>query len=152
MKRTLPALALLAFFAAAAPAQAEIQRGDHRFGLTGGLMVLKNPDQTAFSVAAEYEYRLTPVVGLGLQASHLFAHIAVTMLSAPAVYVHPLAGDWFISAAPVFYFISGLDTRAGARLATRMPLDIDVLTLTPSFGVDFIEGGPNYFFGLGISI
>jgi hypothetical protein len=141
---------LLALFTFPLTAIAEINRGDHRFSLSGGLIHISNPSQTSFAVSAEYEYRMDPFYGLGAQGTYVFSSSAITILSAPAFFLHPLQGNWYVSAAPVFYF--GSSTQVGARFTTRMPLDMDILMLTPIFGVDIIKGGPNYIFGLGISI
>jgi hypothetical protein len=152
-KLLLPLLALaLSTLVAPAPAAHAITIGSHRFSLTGGLVVLRNPDQTSFAIGAEYEYRAEPLFGFGGQASHLFGDISVTILSAPTLFVHPLGGDFYVTAAPVFYFVSGYDTRVGARFTTRMPLELSFLTMTPTFGVDVIQGGPNYILGLSLSI
>lgn len=123
-----------------------------RFSLSGGLIHINNPSQTVFSLSAEYEYRMDPFYGLGAQASYVFAANAITMVSAPVFFFHPLQGEWFISAAPVFYFGSST-TLVGARFMTRMPIDLfDVMMLTPTFGIDMIKGGPNYILGLALSI
>ncbi|MBS1960430.1 MAG: hypothetical protein JST80_13215 [Bdellovibrionales bacterium] len=147
MKKLL--LVALTVVSLATASHAEISKGDHRFGLTGGVLVYNN--QTSFSLSAEYEYRVEPIYGIGFQAAHVFATSSFTQLAIPTFYLHPFQGSWYISASPVFYFGGGR-TLTGARFTTRMPLDIDILTLTPVFGVDLIEGGPNYIFGLGVSI
>jgi hypothetical protein len=126
--------------------------GDHRFALNGGLIHLNSTNKTSFALSAEYEYKMTPILGIGAQGSYIFADNAITQLAAPGLYLHPLAGSWYISASPVFYMQSGLNTQVGARFTTYMPLPIGVLLLTPVLGVDLIQGGPNYIFGLGISI
>jgi hypothetical protein len=131
-------------------ANATLEKEGHRFSLSGGLVSIE--DKTSFAVSAEYEYRVDPLYGIGAQGSYVFSSLAVTQLAAPGFYLHPLSGEWYISAAPVFYFASGADTLAGARFTTRMPLLIKIMTLTPTLGVDFIRGGPNYIFGLGIAI
>lgn len=133
-------------------AHGAIISGDHRFSLNGGLIHLNNPNQTSFSVSAEYEYKLMPIFGIGGQGSYIFADNAITQLALPGAYLHPLAGDWYVSASPVFYLQSGADDRVGARFTTYMPLALNIMTLTPVFGVDVIKGGPNYLFGLGLSI
>lgn len=133
-------------------ASAEVRDGNHRFGLTGGLIVLNNPTQTVFSISAEYEYQFNDFFGLGTQLAHVFASQSLTQWAVPTAYVHPLGGDWFVSASPIFYFVSGANTRTGARFLTRIPLNISVLTLVPTVGVDVIEGGPNYIVGLSFGI
>lgn len=150
-KLLLPLLALAFSLTAAAPARA-LTVGDHRFSLTGGLVVLRDPRQTSFAFGAEYEYRAEPALGFGAQASHVFSDPSVTILTAPAVYLHPFSDELYLLASPVFYLVSGRDSRAGARLIAHLPFEIGFLNLTPTVGVDLIEGGPNYILALGISI
>lgn len=123
--------------------------GKSRFGLNGGLVVVN--ETTSFALSAEYEYQPTSLYGLGAQGNYVFASQAFTQIAAPMAFVHPLLGDWYIAASPVFY-LSSNETKIGARLITRAPLMIEILSLIPVLGVDFIQGGPNYIFGLGISI
>jgi hypothetical protein len=120
------------------------------FSLSGGLIHLNNPSQTVFSLSAEYEYRMDPFYGLGAQAAYVFAANAITQVSAPIFFLHPLQGDWYISAGPIFYF--GQATLVGARFTTRIPMDISVLSLVPTVGIDIIKGGPNFIFGLAFGI
>lgn len=128
---------------------AAIEKDGHRFSLSGGLVVVNQ--KSSFAVSAEYEYRLEELYGIGAQASYVFSSAALTQIAAPGFYLHPLLGEWYISASPVFYFGSGTSL-VGARFTTRMPLNMDVLMLTPTVGVDIIQGGPNYIFGLAFGI
>ena len=131
-------------------AHATIEKDGHRFSLSGGLVVVN--EKSSFALSAEYEYRIQEFYGIGGQASYVFSSEAFSQVAAPGFYLHPLQGDWYISASPVFYFGSGMDTLVGARFTTRMPLEINILTLIPTVGIDMIKGGPNYIFGLGIAI
>ena len=130
-------------------ANASIEMGDHRFSLSGGAVVINN--QTSFALGAEYEYRVKPLYGIGAQANYVFSSSAFTLLSAPIFFLHPLEGDWYISAAPVFY-LSSSTNKVGARFTTRMPLSLGIMSITPTVGVDVISGGPNYILGLAIGI
>lgn len=123
--------------------------GESRFGLNGGLVVVN--EKTSFAISAEYEYQPSSLYGYGAQGNYVFASQAFTQIAAPMVFIHPLLGDWYVAAAPVFY-LSSDQNRVGARFITRAPLMIEILSLTPILGVDLIQGGPNYIFGLGISI
>lgn len=131
-------------------ASAAIEKDGHRFSLSGGLVVVN--EQSSFALSAEYEYRIQEFYGIGGQANYVFSSQAFSQVAAPGFYLHPLQGEWYISASPVFYFGSGMDTLVGARFTTRLPLAIEILTLIPTVGVDLIQGGPNYIFGLGIAI
>jgi len=123
--------------------------GSNRFGLNGGLVIVN--EKTSFALSAEYEYRPTSFMGFGAQGSYVFATAAFTQIAAPMLFIHPLLGDWYMAAAPVFY-LSSASNRVGTRFITRAPLIMDFLSLVPVLGVDLIEGGPNYILGLGISI
>lgn len=152
MKFTKRILLMFALLTAPLASQAEMRSGSHRFSLSGGLVHLNNPSQTSFAIGAEYEYRLAELYGVGGQASYVFSSQAITIISVPAFYLHPLLGDWYISAAPVFYFGSTITTRVGARFMTRIPLELGPLAVVPTVGVDVIKGGPNYLFGLAFGI
>lgn len=131
-------------------AHAAIEKDGHRFALSGGLVYVNQ--KASLAISTEYEYRLEPLYGIGAQASYVFASEAITQLAAPTFFLHPLEGEWIISASPVFYFSAQTKTRIGARFTTRMPLEIEILTLVPTFGIDVIEGGPNYILGLAFGI
>ena len=124
--------------------------GDQRLLVGGGLIFLNKPSRTYFQIGGEYEYRVDSLIGWGAQANHVFSDPTLTRIAAPMLYLHPLAGDWFVAAAPLFDFQSGAGMAAGARLATRVPLPLGLFVLVPSFSVDFIRGGQAYLFGLGL--
>jgi hypothetical protein len=124
--------------------------GDHRFALSGGVMVLTKPSQTVFQIGAEYEHRADALIGYGLQGNYLFATPAYGLLAAPMVYLHPIGNDWFISAAPLFEFNSGVTV--GGRVGTRLPITLGMVSIIPSASVDFIGGRQNLIFGLGVQI
>jgi len=124
--------------------------GDHRFALSGGVMVLTKPSQTVFQIGAEYEHRADAIIGYGLQANYLFTTPAYGLLAAPMVYLHPIGNDWFVSAAPLFEFNSGVTV--GGRVGTRLPITLGMVSIIPSASVDFIGGRQNFIFGLGVQI
>jgi len=126
-------------------------RADHlSFG--AGITHLGNPNQTDFEIGGEYEHNLDAFFGVGLEANYVFANPSVTMIGAPEGFVHPLGTDFFVSAAPLFEFSSGFSTQVGVRFGTKIPLPLGVLILIPLASVDFINGGTNFSFGLGIQI
>jgi hypothetical protein len=122
---------------------------DQRFSLGAGIVTQNNPSQTSFEVGAEYEYRFDPLLGAGLSGNYVFSTPGIILLAVPDFFIHPLAGDWFVSAAPLFEFVSS-QTYVGARVGTRIPLPLGFLTFIPSVSVDFINGGRDFIFGLGI--
>ncbi len=121
-----------------------------RFSLGVGVVTMNNPSQTNLEVGAEYEYRLDPLLGLGASGNYIFSNPSITLLAVPDFFVHPIATDWLISGAPLFEFGSGTGTHLGIRLGTRIPIPFGSFALVPAFAVDFINGGRDYLFGLGI--
>jgi hypothetical protein len=125
---------------------------DSRFSIGLGIAQLKNPSETEFSIGAEYEYRLDPVIGLGASGNYIFSTPGTTFLAVPEVFVHPFSTDFLLSAAPLFEFGGLTGTHVGCRLGTRLPIPLGVIALVPTLAVDLISGGPNYIIGLGIEI
>ncbi len=122
----------------------------HRIGLGVGVVHRDTPSDTNFSIGGEYECRLNPIVGLGAFFNHVFDDPSYSLIGVPQILVHPLGGDFFVAGSPVMQFGSGIATKLGLRLNTRVPLPLGLFILVPSFAVDFIDGGRNYWFGLGL--
>jgi hypothetical protein len=123
---------------------------DQRLSIGAGFVTMSNPSQTSFELGAEFEHRLDPLLGLGVSANYIFSSPGVTLVAVPDVFFHPLAGEFFLSAAPLLEFGSGTGTNVGARVGTRIPVPVGAITLFPSFSIDFINGGEDYIFGIGI--
>lgn len=139
-----------AFFLLLLSTQANAEYNGHRFGL--GLGVAQLGDSKAYvAVGAEYEYRLSPMWGLGGFANYVFSNPGVTLAGLPMVYFHPLEDDWYINASPIVQFGAG-DTEYGARVGTRIPIYMGPVAVVPQISVDFIAGHRNLIFGLGIGI
>ena len=135
-------------------AHAEDSMPEKRFSLGGGLGVtqLAGSSQAFVSAGLEFEYRVTPLLGLGAFSNYVFASPGVGIVGLPQVYIHPLGGDWYINVAPMAQFGGGADTRFGARVGTRIPLQLGSATIIPQVSVDFIGGGQNWMYGLGVAI
>lgn len=73
-------------------------------------------------------------------------------MGAPELFIHPIATDWFLSAAPLFQIESGNGLTAGGRIGTRIPITLGILSLIPTATVDFIGGEHNVILGLGVKI
>jgi len=123
-----------------------------RLSLGVGVVTQSNPSQTSFEIGGEYEYRAHPLLGIGVAGNYILSNPSITLIAVPDIFFHPLAGDWLVSAAPLIEFGSGTGTHVGTRLGTRVPLPFGPLTIVPSFAVDFINGGRNLWFGLGIGL
>jgi hypothetical protein len=131
----------------ALPARADYTR---RISLGVGVVHLNNPSQTDFAVSAEFEERLDAFFGLGAQGNYIFSTPGITFLGAPEIFIHPLGGEFLVSASPLVEFGSSTGTHWGTRLGTRIPVPFGLFTLVPTFAVDFIAGGKDYLFGIGI--
>jgi hypothetical protein len=155
-KRTLLAFAAISIFSVsqALPAYAEDTMPEKRFSLGGGLGVtqLAGSSQAFVSAGLEFEYRVTSLIGLGAFSNYVFASPGVGIVGLPQVYIHPLGGDWYINVAPMAQFGGGADTRFGARVGTRIPLQLGSAMIIPQVSVDFIGGGQNWMYGLGVAI
>ena len=121
-----------------------------RLTLGAGVAYFNQPSKAYFEIGAEYEYRQSAMLGIGGFANYIFSTPSITLIGVPEVFFHPLAGEWYVSAAPLMEFASGMNTQFGARLGTRIPLPLGVFVLIPTFAIDFINGGQNLIFGLGI--
>lgn len=124
----------------------------NRLGVGAGLVHIEDPSTTKFEVGAEYECRIDAFLGLGGSGNYIFTDPSITLIAAPQVFLHPLAGAFYVAASPLFEFGSSVGTHVGARLSTRIPLPLGLFVLVPSAAVDFINGTRIYWLGLGIAI
>jgi hypothetical protein len=120
-----------------------------RISIGAGIVSVRQPPQTFFEIGAEYEYRITKIVGIGALGNYYFSTPTIALIGAPEIFIHPFATDWLISTAPIVMFGSGIETSVGVRVGTRIPIPLGDITLIPTFAVDFINGGQNYIYGLG---
>jgi hypothetical protein len=130
-------------------AQADYQQ---RLSIGLGLAALNNPSETEFEVSGEYEYRSSSLIGWGGFASYIFSSPGITEIGLPQFSLHPFETDFLLNAAPILETGQYVGTHVGVRLGTRVPLPLGALTIVPTFAVDFISGGPNYIFGIGIQL
>ena len=139
---------MISSFGISAPAHAY----GYRLSLGVGVAQLNNPSETDLTIGAEFEYRTNPFLGLGAFGNYIFSTPGISILGLPEFFFHPLGGDWLFNAAPIVKFGSSVGTNFGARVGTRFPIPLGLLTLIPSVAVDFISGGRDLIFGLGIQI
>jgi hypothetical protein len=124
---------------------------NQRLSIGVGAAQLSHPSQTEFELGAEYERRVNPFLGLGATANYIFFTPGITFLGIPDVFLHPLASELLVSAAPLMEFGADVGTHVGVRLGTRIPLPLGVISFIPEASVNIISGGPHYIFGLGIA-
>jgi hypothetical protein len=126
---------------------------DSRFSLGAGVAIFNtgNNSSTAyFEAGAEYEKRVDPMLGIGGFVNYVFSSPGFAIVGLPEGFLHPLGGEWYLSAAPIIEFGGGFNTEVGARIGTRIPLPLGAIELIPTFAVDFINGGEDYLVGIGI--
>jgi hypothetical protein len=140
----------LLFCAASIPSLSARADYSQRLSLGVGVATFQHPSQVQFEIGAEYEYRLDPTWGLGGFVNYIFTDPGTAYVGLPDFFLHPLGGEWLLSASPVVEFGELSGTRVGARFGTRIPVSLGAITLVPSAAVDVISGGPDYIFGLGI--
>lgn len=122
-----------------------------RLSLGVGVVSVSSPSQISFAVNGEYEYRLNSAIGLGTGANYVFSSPALVLVAVPEVFLHPFGGEFFVSAAPLIEYRPGLGTNLGARLGTRLPIELGAVKVLPTFSVDLANGGVlDMMIGLGI--
>ena len=104
------------------------------------------------SSGAEFEYRVDSILGVGAFGNYIFANPGISLIGVPEVFVHPLGGDWYINAAPIFEIGTNIGTHVGLRIGTRVPIALGAISLIPQVAVDFIDGQRNLILGFGIQI
>ena len=100
----------------------------------------------------EVENRFLPFLGFGGDVVYAFAKPPVFLASFPEIFIHPMGRRWFISAAPSFEFGRGMHTHIGAKLGTRIPIPLPMLTLMPGFSVEVFKGRTVYVLGLCVQL
>jgi hypothetical protein len=104
-----------------------------------------NTDATAGTFGVDYQYRLSPPVGIGLVLDHAAGDINSTLL-APALFLHLLS--WELTLAPAVEFVDSETSfvfRAGLEYEIKLPY----FSISPAINVDFERGGePALVYGL----
>ena len=125
-----------------------------RLDLSAGVAQIKNPnqDESDFTLGVEYEYRMSPLLGIGAFGSYVFSNPGITFIGWPQVSVHPFSTEFLVSVSPVVETGGDVGSHVGVRFGTRLPIPLGVVSIIPTFAIDLISGGPNYIYGLGIQI
>jgi hypothetical protein len=126
----------------------------HRLGFGLGLAQVEDGTRTYsyFTIGGEYEYRFQAYLGAGLGINHIFSSPNMTLFALPQAYVHPLQGSWYINLGPVLQTGGDMDAHVGFRIGSRLGITLGDVSVTPQINVDFINGGRNYIFGIGVGL
>ena len=104
-----------------------------------------NKDATAATFGVDYQYRLSPPVGLGLVLDHAGGDIKSTLL-APALFLHLLS--WEVTLAPGVEFVDS-ETFFVFRGGIEYEIKLPYFSISPAINIDFERGGePALVYGL----
>jgi hypothetical protein len=123
-----------------------------RLDLAAGVAEIKNPSGTDFTLGIEYEYRMSPLLGIGAFGSYIFSTPGITFIGWPQLSLHPFSTEFLVSVSPVVETGGDVGSHVGVRFGTRLPIPLGAIAIIPTFAIDLISGGPNYIYGLGIQI
>jgi hypothetical protein len=123
-----------------------------RLDLSAGIAEIKNPAGSDFTLGIEYEYRMSPLLGIGAFGSYIFSTPGITFIGWPQLSVHPFSTEFLVSVSPVVETGGDVGSHVGVRFGTRLPIPVGAIEIIPTFAIDLISGGPNYIYGLGIQI
>ena len=132
---------LFTFFLLCAATLVDASQGhDHHAAVFMGATT--EDSHTHFTVGVDYEYRFVSEFGVGAFYEHIFGTPDINIVGAPFFW-HPIP-EGKILVAPGGEFKEG---HSAFLVRTGLGYDIalDPVTFTPSFFVDFIEGGHEAF-------
>ena len=105
----------------------------------------QNGSSHGFTLGAEYEYRLTELIGVGGLAEYASGDFDSLTIGVPVTF-HPLGG-WAFQLAPGLSFNSG--TNLLFRIGAGYEFEIaPKWSLVPEFNVDFVDGETELVYGL----
>ncbi|MEP1229509.1 MAG: hypothetical protein ABJG88_02420 [Litorimonas sp.] len=120
----------------------------HHLSIFTGGSYIDEADKTVFTLGVDYEYRLTPLIGLGFVAEQAFGEIDATTLIAVAD-IHLWKG-LAIQVGPGIEFVDN-ETFAVGRIGALYEVEFEhEFTISPQLHYD-ISGGENAIvFGLAV--
>lgn len=96
-----------------------------------------NTDATAATFGVDYQYTLSPLVGLGLVLDHAAGDIKSTLL-APALFLHLLS--WELTLAPAVEF-SDSETSFVFRAGLEYEIKLPYFSISPTINLDSERAG-----------
>ncbi len=108
-----------------------------------------NSDETAFTIGADYQYRISRVFGVGAILDYAGGDIKSTLV-APAVFLH--VKDLSFTLAPGAEF-SDDETTMVLRVGAQYEFELSRFSISPSIFYDTERGGdPTWVYGLSFGI
>ena len=112
------------------------------------LGVTTNEDATAFTFGLDYQYRISPIVGIGALVDHAAGDIKSTLVG-PALLLH--FRKWEFTLAPAAEFLED-ETVAAVRFGLEYEIKLPKFSISPAVNVDFERSGsPAAVYGLAFS-
>ena len=98
----------------------------------------------AFSIGAQYEYRMSPLLGIGVLGEYATENIDSWVVGVPLT-IHPGAG-WELVAMPGVELESD-ETTFLFRAGVGYEFELEQFTIKPEFNADFVGGEVDLVFG-----
>ncbi len=106
-------------------------------------------DEDAFSIGVQYEYRLSPLMGVGILGEYAFEDLDSWVVGVPLT-LHPGAG-WQLVAMPGVE-IENNETSFLFRAGVGYEFELEQFTIKPEFNADFVKGDVNLVFGASLGV
>lgn len=98
----------------------------------------------AFSIGGEYEYRMNPLLGIGVLGEYAFEDVDSWVFGVPLT-IHPGAG-WQLVAMPGVE-LEGDETTFLFRVGVGYEFELEQFTIKPEFNADFVDDEVDLVFG-----
>ncbi len=98
----------------------------------------------AFAIGGQYEYRVSPLVGIGVMGEYTFEDVDSWVVGVPFT-LHPGAG-WQLVAMPGVE-LEGDETTFLFRAGVGYQFELEQFTIKPEFNADFVGGEVDLVFG-----
>ena len=120
----------------------------HHVGVfASGATTNLHEDHTSFTLGADYEYRISPRVGIGVLGDVVFAPHRETIL-AGALVTHPAGGLKVLFAPGVIFIDGSSENHFVARFGFGYDFHVARASLAPTFNLDVIEGHVSLVYGV----
>ena len=115
------------------PANYPVEEEESRNEIALFLGLTTNKDATAATFGIDYQYKLSPLAGLGLVIDHAAGDIKSTIV-APGLFLHLLS--WEFTLAPGVEFVDD-ETKFVFRTGVEYEIKLPYFSISPAINVDF---------------